>query len=296
MKKIFLWLAVAVSLVGCQVKLKPVPGQKPIVLVSIPPYISVVQALAGDTVEVRSAVSAGFDPHTSEITPSQAQMIQNCDMWIGIGEPYEKKLLASLREAKREVRVVQLNELIHLLSYSSDVNFVDACTDSNLPDRSAADHHFWLSPTSLIDQADRISEALSLMNPQHVALYRNNLSSYHDKLIALDKKLRKMLRPYHKKGIIVSHPFLGYFCHDYGLHQIAIECEGKSPRPQTLSRVLTLAKNYDVQCVFTSPQFNNKGALLVAEKMHYQTYEIDPLQIDPLATISQVANDITAPR
>ena len=78
------------------------------------------------------------------------------------------------------------------------------------------------------------------------------------------------------------------------MYQIAVECEGKSPRTQSVNRVLALAKNYDVKCVFTSPQYNNKGALLVAEKLNLKTYEVDPLDLDPLQTIQKVVDDITS--
>jgi len=292
----FLLVCLVSALVGCRTKYQGEKGKKPTVLVSVPPYISVVQAIAGNTVNVHSVVSPGFDSHTNEITPSQAQMIQTCDLWIGIGEAYEKKLLASLREAKQEVRVLQLNEVINLLSLSDDVNFVDACSDVNLPDRSAYDLHFWMSPLRLIYQAQRISEALTAMIPENGALYKENLDQYIGKIKAVDTKITAQLKPYRKKGVIVSHPFLGYLCFDYNMYQIAVECEGKSPRAQSVNRVLSLAKNYDVECVFTAPQYNNKGALLVAEKLNLKTYEVDPLEVDPLAIIQKVVDDITAPK
>lgn len=298
MKKYFLLtiacLFIAVALVGCRSKFEGKAGEKPNVLVSVPPYTSIVQAIAGTTVTVESVVSPGFDSHTNEITPSQAKKIQSCDLWIGIGESYERKLLASLREAKREVRVLQLNETIHLISYEDDVNFVDGCDDINLPDRSAQDLHFWMSPKRLVYQAQRIYEALAAMSPKHASLYHENLKKYIDRIKVLDTHITEKLLSYRKKGVVVSHPFLGYLCYDYNMYQIAVECEGKSPRAQSINRVLTLAKNYEVQCVFTSPQYNNKGALLVAEKLNLKTFEVDPLDPDPLQTIQKVVDDITS--
>lgn len=296
MKKYFLFIIAficSIAIFGCHVKFKSKTEGKPLVLVSVPPYISLVQAIAGDTVDVYSAVSPGFDSHTHEITPQQAKMIEKCDLWIGIGEPYEKKLLSSLREAKNEVRIFQLNETVHLLSYKNNVNFVDACTDVSLPETSAHDLHFWMSPIRLISQAQRINEALSKMNPKFARQYDENLINYIDKVKMLDMKITEQLKPYRKKGIIVSHPFLGYLCYDYNLYQIGVECEGKSPRVESVSRVLSLAKNYEVECVFTSPQYNNKGALLVAEKLKLKTYLVDPLAKDPLDVIQKVVDAIT---
>lgn len=291
---VFLFLTIFIA--SCHTAFKSTKGDKPVVLVSIPPYISIVQAIAGDTVEVRSAINTSFDSHTSEITPRQAQMIQMCDLWIGVGEPYEKKLLTSLREAKKEVRVLQLNENTTLLSYANDVNFVDACTDTNLPDSSAHDLHFWMSPRRLVAQTERINQALSDMNPEFAKQYNQNAKNYISAIKNLDMKITKQLNPYRKKAIIVSHPFLGYLCHDYDISQIAVECEGKSPHAQSINRILSLARNYKAVCVFITPQHNNKGALLVAEKLNLKTYRVDPLAEDPLDTIQKVVDDITETR
>ena len=286
-------ICLATAVVGCRTKFIGKVGEKPSILVSIPPYISVIKAIAGDTVEVNSAVPAGFDPHTNEITPRQAEMIQNCDLWLGVGEEYEKKLLSALRQAKHEVRVLQLNETVDLLSFSENANFVDACTDIDLPEPSTKDIHFWMSPIRLLSQAHYVYQALAAMMPQNAELYAKNLDTYTKQLKDLNKEITEQLHPIRGKGVLVSHPFLGYLCHDYHLYQITVECEGKSPRTQSVNRVLTLAKNYEVSCVFTTPQHSNKGALLVAEKLSLKTYQIDPMAINPLDTIKQVVDDIT---
>jgi len=292
MKK-YLFLVLAFLCVACSPNQSAEKGKKPLVLVSVPPYISIVEAIAGDTVRIHSAVAPGFDSHTNEVTPKEARMIQECSLWIGIGEPYEKKLLTSLLEAKRNVPILQLNESMQLLSFSEDANFVDACVGTHLHDHSEGDLHIWMSPRQLKPQAEQIYEALATLIPENREEYHQNLDRYIDKLQALNAKISSQLGPYQKKGVIVSHPFLGYLCYDYHLYQIAVECEGKAPRAQSINQMLTLAKNYGALCVFTSPQYNNKGALLFAEKLGLKTYEVDPLGIDPLKTIEQVVNDIT---
>ena len=101
-----------------------------------------------------------------------------------------------------------------------------------------------------------------------------------------------LLAPFQGKAIITSHAALGYFCYDYNLVQIAVECEGKSPLPQTVDRALTAARNSDAQCVFTFPGHSDKGALFLAKDLELKTYEIDPLSESLLKTIEHLAIDI----
>ncbi|QVL57541.1 MAG: zinc ABC transporter substrate-binding protein [Simkaniaceae bacterium] len=278
--------------VGCTKMGSGVSGT-PHVVVSIPPYISLVKEIVGDTMTVNSALGPSFDPHTAEATPHQMKMVQNADLFIGVGEGYERKLLSALREGTKEVRILEMDEKIPLLSYSEDTNFVDACQDISLPLTASKDLHFWLGPKSLIIQVEVLIQALSELKPENSTLYSDNGHALIKKLKALDARLQDKLRLFQKKAIIVSHASLGYFCYDYNLIQIAVECEGKSPRPQDISRVFELAKHSEVVCVFTGPQFNNKGAEMVADKFNLRVESFDPLAEDVLATIQKIANDIT---
>ena len=100
------------------------------------------------------------------------------------------------------------------------------------------------------------------------------------------------LAPFKGKTIIISHAALGYLCHDYTLVQLPIEFEGKSPAPKDIDTLLTSAKNADVQCVFTLPNHNNKGAELIAKELNLLTYSFDPLAEDLLKTLEEIVTDI----
>lgn len=284
-----------VALVGfSQATFKKKKGKRPLVLVSIPPYISVVQSLAGDSVEVQAALDPGFDPHSNEITPQKMQRVEQCDCWIGIGAFYEKRVLDSLKQLKKSPCTLQLNEKIDYLPCQDGSHPPDACHfDVSSSDRADQDLHFWMSPRRLIDQAGRISATLSEMFPEDSLLYEQRLSAYIEEIKRVDTKISCQLEPYRKKGLLVSHPFLGYFCHDYGLRQISVECEGKSPTAGVADSILRLADKWSLECAFISLQHEHKGALLIARKLKLKVYEVDPMGTDPLDTIQKVVNDIT---
>lgn len=291
MKHLFAVL-IAIFLGGCTIGETPVKGT-PDVVVSIPPYISLVKAIVGNTMTVESALGPSFDPHTAEATPSQMRMVQNADLFIGVGEGYERKLLAALREGTKNVRVLEMDEQIPLLSYSQDTNFVDACRDINLPLSDSKDLHFWLDPKRLISQVEVLVDTLSQLKPENQLMYEENGVALKKRIRELDHRLQDKLRLYQKRAIIVSHAALGYFCYDYNLVQIAVECEGKNPLPQNVSRVFELSRNSNVICVFTAPQFNNKGAELVAKELNLRVVSFDPLAEDVLETIEAIGSAIT---
>lgn len=295
MKKIFLIGVLLLGFItwGCQRPAATGVKGKPVVVVSIPPYMSLVKGIAGDSVTVLSAIEPNFDPHTMEVTPSQREMIEKADLFIAIGEVYEDKLLTALQDSNHDLRILQLNQKIPTLSYASTTNFIDACEDIHLHLAASQDVHFWLSPKLLPLQISVISDALTDLKPEMGGTYTENSEALIGKTKALDQKIEGMLRTYQKKALLVPHSAFGYFCHDYNLIQIAVECEGKSPLPNDVNRVLEFAKHSSVVCSFKFAQFNNKGVELIADKLNLRTVSFSPLAEDVLQNLEQLATDIT---
>ncbi|MCB1085373.1 MAG: zinc ABC transporter substrate-binding protein, partial [Chlamydiia bacterium] len=94
------------------------------------------------------------------------------------------------------------------------------------------------------------------------------------------------------KTIMVSHAALGYFCKDFDLKQVAVECEGKSPLPREVEQIIAFAKSHEIICLFTAPQFNNRGAEIIAKDLGIRIEKFDPLASNPLNTIELVAHTI----
>jgi zinc transport system substrate-binding protein len=242
---------------------------KPLVVVSIPPYVSLIKKIAEKSVRVMSAISPGYNPHIAETTPREATLLQDASLWIGVGELYEIPLTRSLKE--QNVLIVQMNENIEM---------------------EKQDLHFWLSLKKLKAQVVIMAKALSNLLPEMANRYQENKDRLLQEIDKLDKEVTALLKPFAGEAIVTSHASFGYFCNDYSLIQIAVEEEGKSPLPQHLAQVLVLAKKYNARCVFTQPQFDNKGALYLAKKLNLPHYSIDPLREDVLQNIKELAEKI----
>lgn len=265
------FLIVLLALGGCQ-RAPENALKKPLVVTSIPPYVSLIQAIVGETMVVESAIGPNLDPHTVEITPRQMQKLQHASLFIGVGEGFEDRLIAAIKEYSQGLTILKLNQETPLLQ-----------------SEGKEDLHFWLSPQSLALQTEILVQALQKLNPEESELYRVNGEMLLAKIEEINHEIATILAPFSGKSIIVSHAALGYFCHDYHLIQIPVEHEGKSAGPKDADRVLKLAEKSDVICVFTAPQFDNKGAELIAKKLDLRIESFDPMSKDILETLLQIA-------
>jgi len=274
MKKLF--LIVLFILGSCTTSSKN--SLKPTVLVTIPPYAYFVEQIAGDNVTTEIFVPPGANPHTYEPSPRQIEAFAQAKIWFRYGDPIEARVLPFLRE--RHVVDIDLSEGFELL------------TDDHHHDHGGKDLHIWLDPALAQEQVKRITEELSKQFPEMKGEFETNSKQLIKKLQTLDEKLATQLKPYKGIALLVSHPALGYFCARYGMEQLSIELEGKDPLPQDVALIVEEAEEHEVKAVFTEPQYNNKGAVLIAEKLHIPVYQIDPYAFDYFETMNQIATSI----
>lgn len=284
--------ALALVVVGaCHKGSSPTPpgaAQKPLLLVSITPYRFFVEEIAGEGFEVETLVPAGANPHSFEPTARQMKQIEGAKCWFRIGEPFEEKLLPLLERQNKALRVADLRAGIPLLP-SAEASHCPHCA------HDALDRHIWLSPRLASLQAEAIERHLALNFPEKEGFFKENLASLQGRLAELDEEVAALLGPLAGRVILVSHPAFGYFCHDYGLEQLSIEYEGKDPRPHYLETVLQKASSEGAELAIALPQYNNRGAQMIAEKLRLPIRWIDPYSASYFETIRTLALWIADP-
>ena len=286
----FLTLLILLISTSSCIKQQFTAKKRPQIIVSIPPYVSLVKEIVGNTLTVASALDAHFDPHTSETTPFQIKKVQQANLFIGIGELYEKNLLKSVQK-KRDLLILNMNERIPLLLDCKKGSF--SHQDPPSAHLALHDPHFYLSPKLLVLQVKILVEILSCLSPQNTSDYVENGNQLMKKIESLDKELTEKLAPYKKRGVLVSHAALSYFCHDYDLIEIATEYEGKSPLPRQAQAIYQTAKDSHAICAFILPQFNNKGTEMIAQELNLRIESLNPLAENLLETIEKIGNDLT---
>jgi len=257
-------------------------SSKPIVLVTIPPYAYFVEQIAGDAVSIEIFVPPGANPHTYEPAPKQVEKFSKAKIWFRFGDPIEQKILPFLRE--RKVKDIDLSKGIHLLTATEHT-----CSDHV---HEGKDLHVWLDPHLAIKQAKKIHEELSEAWPEHQKLFEQNYLHLEQRLETLDQEIKTELKPFEGVTLLLSHPALGYYCKRYGLYQLSVECEGKDPLPKQVAHVVQEAIDKEVKVIFIEPQYNNKGATLIAEKLQLPIYQIDPYALDYFQMMQDISKSI----
>lgn len=245
-------------------------GDKPLVVVSVPPYVEFVTAIAGDHVDVETALPPSFDPHSGETTPQKMAAIGRASVWIGVGEPFEKRLIEAAKRQNPALRVVNLSQGTDLISAGC---------------HHGPDRHIWTSLSLAEGQARRIAEALEPFGP-------TKLDAYVKRLYIADKEISSLLAPVKGSAVVVAHPSLAYFCRDYGLKELSVECEGKELGPQELTKLLTTIRQQERLCFLTQPQFSRKGIDLLAKQVGCTPRAVDPLRPDYIESMRDVARAI----
>lgn len=276
-------LALLYSLVAEGSGKKPKEIQKGVkVFVSIPPQSYFVERIGGEHVSVRVLVESGKDPHTFEITPKQAIDLAGADLFFGIGFPFEKQILRKVQRANP-----------HFLLIETDTGVKRRTLDEvSVHHNQGNDPHIWLSPSAIKIIVTNIYEGLAKTDQANDQAYNKNLNEFLAELTALDARLKQLLKHYRGKPFFVFHPAFGYFADEYGLVQIPVEIEGKSPTPKRIETLTQRARMENVRIIFVSPQFDRKGAETIAEAIGGAVVSINPLEKNVLNNLEEIAEKV----
>ncbi len=271
------YLLLLLCLFGCA-KQKESHSEKPLILLSVEPYVSMVEEIAGDSVIAKCVLPAYVDPHNWEPRQRDLTDFEHARIWFTIGEGFESPLLKKLKTVNAKLKAVSLSQNFERLT---------TC-DHHHHGCSGIDTHYWLDPILDIKQAKVICDSLSLLIPEKKDQFEKNYTQLRDKLIKLDEVFQTSLKPLKNKILVTSHGAYTYFCKRYHITQFVIEPdEGKEPRPKDLTHLLADLKTHqsDIIGIFTQPQHSNKAAKILAEVLSVPMYSVDPYKKNYIETM-----------
>ncbi|MEE4239850.1 MAG: zinc ABC transporter substrate-binding protein [Desulfopila sp.] len=269
--------------------------EKPTVFVSILPQKYFVEQVARDIVNVEVMVQPGASPATYEPKASQMKKLAGSLAYYAIGVPFENAWLDKIASINPEMKVIhtdrgiaklEMKEHRHEEKQHDDHNHKheedhDAHLDKGTHHQhDGLDPHIWLAPSLVKQQADVIAETLIDFLPEHASLLEKNLKIFKKKIDDLDNELHLILKDMTGMKFMVFHPSWGYFANEYGLEQVAIEIEGKDPKPAQLASLIKSAQDQDIHVIFVQPQFSQKSAQVIAREIKGEVITIDPLAED----------------
>jgi zinc transport system substrate-binding protein len=254
-------LAFSLLLAGCIGSPAQPSSGKLEVVASFFPLYDFARNVGGDRVEVSLLIPPGVDPHSFELSPSDAMKLGNARVFLynGAGlEPWVPSLLQGTD-----------NKNLISLDTSQGIDLI-ASKDSDQP---GYDPHVWLDPPLAKEQVMAIRDAFIEADPAGRSYYEKNAADYTAKLDALDSEFRNATLSCRKRDILIAHATLGYFCREYGCNQIPIEGINPEaePLPADIVSIVDQARAHNVTTVFVEKLVSPKAAQTIADEINGTT-------------------------
>lgn len=269
---------------------------KPIVAVSILPQQTFVQKIAGDHARVVLMVEPGNSPHSYEPKASQMQSISTASLYFAIGVEFENAWLERFTSQNKNLKIIDTTEGIekmHMIAHHHHDHHDHDHAHPHHHDEGGEDPHTWTSPANVKIMAHNIYNALVGIDPANENAYKANLATFLQEIEETHATIKETLKdtPLYAK-FIVFHPSWGYFARDYDLTQVAIEVEGKNPKPKELVKIIREAKEEKIQTIFAQPEFSEKSATIIAEESGAKVVKVSPLSPDWSQNLIRMAQAI----
>lgn len=269
---------------------------KPVVVVSILPEKTFVEKIAKDLVDVTVMVEPGSSPHAYEPKSSQMISIAKADVYFSIGVEFENVWLEKFKSQNPKLKFVNLSDPISKIEMGGHHHEDEKTEDKSVKEEhehSGLDPHTWTSPKNVAIMAHSIYKTLAEIDQKNEQLYKANLDTFIKEIEDTDtqiKNLFKNMKP--ERKFMVFHPSWGYFAKEYGLTQIAVEVDGKNPKPKEMITIINEAKEEQVRAIFAQPEFSDKSAKIIAKEVGIKVETESPLAADWSSNLIKMAKAI----
>lgn len=271
------------------------------IFVSVPPLAHIVERMGGDLVSVHVLVPDGQDPHTFEPLPKQILALSRADLYLTVDMPFEKQIIAKVRN-NEGLSIIDISKGITKRVMAAHHHNDHEVRGEQEPGHEEEAHHeehagesdphVWLAPPLIKVLAGNILHALTGADQAHSQNHQRNYALLSNEIDSVHRRIANLLKPYKGQSFYVFHPAFGYLGETYGLHQKAVELEGKSPTPKQLAELIKDAQADNVRIIFVQPQFDPKSAASVATSIGGSVVPIDPLAKDLLNNLEMIARKL----
>lgn len=246
--------------------------QRPKISVSILPQKYFIEKLADTLVDVNVLIPPGASPETYDPTPRQMLDLSNSLAYIKVGHlGFELHWMESFMKENPDLKFYSMSKNIELIEIEENHDM-----DAHDHQHHGVEPHIWTSPKQMLSAIQELANNLRELLPEHSQQISSNEQALMTEIEALDKKFRQ-LSELNNRSFMIFHPALSYMARDYGLEQISIEFEGKSPSPRHLQKILQLATQKSIKQILIQEEFDSSNAQLVAKEIDAKVTVINPL-------------------
>ena len=250
------------------------------IMTSTPILADWVNQITDNQPAVKSIMPYGVDPHSYTPGAKDIADIAELDLIFTVGPNYEAKSFSKFLENHPEIKEV------HLIDYISPIeneDHDDHDEHGKKDDHDDDDHdehhdhgtydpHFWFDPTKVIFAINKITEELSLLNPEDANKYQTRASEYTAELENLDAYIKESLStiPKDHRNLMTVHESLGYLANRYELnlvHAVIPNLDSSTGiSPQNLVDAIKIIQENDIHALFLENETPEKTANTVAHE------------------------------
>ena len=251
---------------------------KPILTVTIDPQRYFLEQIVGDKFTINTLVPPGTSPETYEPAPSVMVDMNKSKQYFMVGDlGFEKAWSKRLAENNPRIKIIDCSQNLELIE-GVEHNHTDDHGHSH--SHGGMDPHIWSSPAAVKGLTKNMLNSIIEFDPEYKETYLLNYNNFIGRVNNTDSIIKELLTDIPTRSFIIFHPSLGYFSHQYDLHQYSIESEGKNPSPAQIKMLIDNASKENINTVFIQRGFDEKNAEVVAREIGADVFEIDPLSYD----------------
>jgi zinc/manganese transport system substrate-binding protein len=233
-------------------------SDRPLVVVTTNILGDVVSNLVGDDVEVMTLMRPGADPHSFEISASEAARMRSADLLVANGIGLEEGLQQHLDAAAAEgVRTFVAGDVVTVLPYTS--------TDAG----GADDPHFWTDPAQMIAVVDALAPVLEEIGgpavTEHAAAYRVELQD-----LDADMTTAFAAIPVERRALVTNHHVFGYLADRFGFRVVGAVIPGgttlAAPSTRDLADLVSAIDDAGVPTIFAESSSPDRLVRALAEE------------------------------
>ena len=278
------------------------------VVASIKPIHSLISYVMDGVGTPGLLVDGSSSPHTFQLKPSHATMLQEADIVFWIGEDLESFLETPLESIAKDAKQVTLmeSEDIEMLKFREKNVFDDHDDHGDEHDdhdehgdehdeheehedehddhahhdghnHGEFDIHFWLDPEIAKTIVQIAAKEISEIDPANASKYEANAAKALNKLDQLINDTRGKINK--DATYVVFHDAFQYFEQRFGIEVIGALTVNPEilPGAKQLAEIREVIEHEAVNCLFSEPQFNPTIAETIASDTGVKAAVLDPL-------------------
>ncbi len=249
-------------LAGCGTDLgEAAPGQARVVATTTQ-IGDFARAVGGERARVVQVLQPNTDPHDYEPRPSDVRETSDADVVLLNGDELDRWMGDVVEAAGGHPAVVDLGARVP----------VKVAGESEGPEASRYDAHWWHDPRNAEAAVAAIRDALTKANPGARGVYARNAAAYLARLRTLDRGIAACLdrvAPAARK-LVTDHDAFDYFAHRYGITVVGAVIPSQSTQAQAsagdVARLTRTIRREGVTAVFPESSVNAKLARAIARQ------------------------------